>query len=499
MSKYILALDQGTTSSRAILFDIKGQMRGIAQKEITQFYPKPGWVEQNAEEIWESQWLVAKQVLSENHIDPAEILAIGITNQRETTIVWDKLTGKPIYNAIVWQDKRTTDICNKLKTDNLEPYVRENTGLVIDSYFSGTKLKWILNHIDGAQLKAEKGELAFGTVDSWIIWKLSNGKNHITDYTNASRTLLFNINQLTWDKKLMSHLGIPEAILPKIVPSSGVAAYTDREVFFGVALPIAGIAGDQQAALFGQAAFEPGTAKNTYGTGCFILQNTGTKKVDSKQGLITTLTCQTEPNRPQYALEGSVFVAGAAIKWLRDALHLIYNASETESISKDMANSEGVYVVPAFAGLGAPYWDMYARGAIFGLTFGTTDKHIVKATLESLAYQSKDVLEAMQKDADEPIKTLFVDGGAAANNYLMQFQADILNTNVYRPKNIESTALGAAYLAGLAVGFWNTKEEIIELKQIDHIFTPAMNNPKAIQLYEGWQRAVRCCLKWEKV
>lgn len=495
MNKYILALDQGTTSSRAILFNSKAQIKGIAQKEITQYYPNPGWVEQNPLEIWESQLSVAKQVISENQISPSQIIAIGITNQRETTIVWDKNTGTPIYNAIVWQDKRTTDICNSLKQQNIEPYIRENTGLLIDSYFSGTKLNWILSNVQEAQQKASTGKLAFGTVDTWLIWNLTNGQKHITDYTNASRTLLFNINSLTWDKNLLSALNIPETMLPDVVPSSGVVVHTSPEIFFGTSLPIAGIAGDQQAALFGQAAFEPGTAKNTYGTGCFILQNTGVKKVNSKQGLITTLTCQTEPNKPQYALEGSVFVAGAAIKWLRDALHLIYNAKETESISQGLAKNEGIYVVPAFAGLGAPYWDMFARGAIFGLTFGCTDKHIVKATLESLAYQSKDVLDAMQLDACEPIKTLFVDGGAAANNYLMQFQADILNSKVHRPINIESTALGAAYLAGLTTGFWKTKEEIIGLKQIDKVFEPAMDEEKAMELYKGWQKAVKRCLE----
>lgn len=497
MGNYILSLDQGTSSSRAIIFNKKGQIVASAQKEFLQYYPEPGWVEQNPEEIWHSQLEVAHEVIRKAGIPTPEIHAIGITNQRETTLVWDKNTGQPVYPAIVWQDKRTSVFCEELKKEGWSQYVLENTGLVIDSYFSATKIHWILNHVPGALKKAKKGDLLFGTVDTWLIWKLTKGAKHVTDFTNASRTLLFNIQSLEWDMELVTRMGIPDKILPEVVASSENIGLTHPEFFDGVGIPIAGIAGDQQAALFGQAGFEPGIAKNTYGTGCFILMNTGTQKVVSKHGLLTTLTCGTRRDYPRYALEGSVFIAGAAIKWLRDALHLIQKAGETQTISEKLKDTQGVYLVPAFTGLGAPYWDMTARGAIFGLSLGVTDKHIVKATLESLAYQSKDVLDVMEKDAGVQIKVLNVDGGASANDFLMQFQSNILHAQVDRPEIIETTALGAAFLAGLATGFWKNKEELHEIRKLNHSFKPNMDIETRNVLYEGWQKAVARTLKWE--
>ena len=498
MQKYILSLDQGTSSSRAILFDKSGNIKGVSQKEFTQYYPNPGWVEQDPIEIWESQLFVAKAVLSENGVKPEQIHAIGITNQRETTIVWNKSTGKPIYNAIVWQDKRTAHFCNKLKDKGLTDIITDKTGLIIDSYFSATKIHWILNNVDGARTMAQNGELLFGTIDTWIIWNLTNGKYHVTDYTNASRTLIFNIKTLEWDNELLHEFDIPKTMLPEVVESSKIVGLTHAPIFDGCEISIAGIAGDQQSALYGQASFEAGLAKNTYGTGCFILMNTGAKKVESIHGLLTTLTCNTKPNLPNYALEGSVFMAGAAIKWLRDALHLITDANESQEIAENTEDTEGVYVVPAFTGLGAPYWDMYARGGIMGLTLGVTDKHIVKATLESLAYQSKDVIAAMEKDFGYSIKKLNVDGGACANDYLMQFQSDLLDAEVIRPHIIETTALGVAFLAGLATNFWKSTDEIIKIREIERVFTPSVPVTISSKLYLGWQKAVSRILKWEE-
>ncbi len=495
MSKYILALDQGTTSSRAIIFDKKGNIKAVEQEEFQQIYPKPGWVEHNAVEIWQSQLKVAQNVLKNNNIKAGEVSAIGITNQRETTIIWNKVTGEPIHNAIVWQDRRTAGICDKLKSDGLENYVRKETGLVIDAYFSGTKINWLLDNVKGARKEAAKGNLLFGTVDSWLIWKLTGGKVHVTDYSNASRTMLYNIGDLKWDAKMLKTLDVPESILPEVKPSSEVYGETLPELF-GASIPIAGIAGDQQAALFGQACHSPGMAKNTYGTGCFMLMNTGTKPVVSKSGLLTTIAWGLN-GEVHYALEGSVFIAGAAIQWLRDGLKLVEEARDSEYFASKVEDTGGVYVVPAFAGLGAPHWDMYARGAILGLTRGTSISHIIRATLESLAYQTKDVLTAMEKDAKVPLKALRVDGGAAANNFLMQFQADILATDVERPKVIETTALGAAYLAGLATGFWKLKD-ISSAWQIDRAFNPAMDEKKRKKLYKGWLKAVERSKNWEE-
>ena len=493
--KYILSLDQGTSSSRSLLFNQKTEIISWEQTEFNQYYPKAGWVEHDPFEIWKSQINTAKNLLENNKINPKEIAAIGIANQRETTIIWDKITGEPIYRAIVWQDKRTADLCKDLKKKGWSDYIKENTGLVIDSYFSATKIHWILNIIPGAKEKAEKGELLAGTIDTWLVWKLSSGKLHITDLSNASRTMLFNIRTLEWDKKLLALFDIPACILPDVKMSSEVYGYTDKSIF-GEEIPIAGIAGDQQAALFGQACVSDGMAKNTYGTGCFMLMNTGSKFVESKSGLLTTIAWGIN-GEVKYALEGSVFIAGAAIKWLRDALKLIKNASDTEQIAIETDDTEEVYVVPAFSGLGAPYWDMYARGAILGLTQGVTDKHIVRSTLESLAYQTMDVLKAMEKDSGIELKALNVDGGASANNFLMQFQADLLNVEVNRPKNIETTALGAALLAGLAVDFW-TMDEIISQREIDKTFTPFMDKDKREKLYAGWQKAVEKAMNWQQ-
>lgn len=494
MAKYVLALDQGTTSSRAILFDKKGAIAGVSQKEFTQYFPKGGWVEHDPMEIWSSQLEVAQDVLKKNGVSAKDIAAIGITNQRETTVVWDRKTGKPVYNAIVWQDRRTASICDKLKADGLEKDIRNRTGLVVDAYFSGTKVKWILDNVKGTRKQAEKGELAFGTVDSWLIWNLTNGQTHVTDYSNASRTLMYNISELKWDKKLLKALDVPASVLPEVKDSSSVYGKTDKSLFGGE-IAIAGIAGDQQSALFGQACFEPGMAKNTYGTGCFMLMNTGENPVKSKQGLLTTIAWGLD-GKVEYALEGSVFIAGAAIQWLRDGLKMIDESPDSEYYAMKVEDTDGVYVVPAFAGLGAPYWDMYARGAMFGLTRGTTKQHIIRATLESLAYQTKDVLDAMQKDSKITLNALRVDGGACANDLLMQFQSDILQTDVQRPQVIETTALGAAYLAGIAVGFYQ-KDQISKNWAIDRTFKPSMSNSESKKLYKGWQKAVERTMKWE--
>lgn len=487
MKKYILALDQGTSSCRAIIFDKKFKMLGVEQEEFKQFYPKPGWVEQDPLEIWSVQLAVANTLLNKLNISADEIAGIGITNQRETTIIWDKKTGEPIYNAIVWQDKRTAQFCNELKKSDWKSYINKSTGLWIDSYFSATKINWILDSVKGAQQRAENGELLFGTIDSWLIWKLTDGKNHVTDYSNASRTMIYDIRNLCWDDKLLELFNIPPSILPTVIDSSGVAGYTDTKII-GAEIPIAGIAGDQQAALFGQLCFEPGTAKNTYGTGCFILMNTGKHVFHSNNGLISTIAWGID-GKINYALEGSVFIAGAAIKWLRDSLKIISNAAETEKIANSIESSDGVYFVPAFSGLGAPYWDMDARGAIVGLTQGSTYKHIVRATLEALAYQSKEMVDAMYEDSKIELEKLFVDGGACANDFLMQFQANILNKPVYRPQNIETTALGAAFLSAIAVNLISL-DEIKSIKEIDKIFEPGMTEDKRKQLYNGWKEAV---------
>jgi glycerol kinase len=490
--KYIIALDQGTTSSRSVLFDEIGLQIAIEQQEFEQVFPHSGWVEHNPQELLDSQLATFEKLIRNNNIHPKDIAGIGITNQRETTVVWNKSTGKAIYNAIVWQDKRTATICEELKAQGLEEYVRKNTGLVLDSYFSGTKIKWILDRVDGARALAKKEELLFGTIDTWLLWNLTDRKVHATDYSNASRTLLFNINSLEWDDVLLNALDIPKNMLPKVKQSSH---HFGDYIYENHSIPIAGIAGDQQAALFGQACFKKGDAKNTYGTGCFLLMNTGDTPQYSKNGLLTTIAWGID-NKVYYALEGSVFIAGAAIQWLRDGLQLIETAEESETIAMQLTEDSSVYVVPAFAGLGAPYWDMYARGAIFGLTRDTGKEHLVKATLESLAYQSKDLLVAMQEDSETEITTLKVDGGASANNFLMQFQADILNCFVERPENTESTALGAAYLAGIEVGLYqqsNLKNE----KEIQ-VFKPSMNSKKVEKLYKGWKKAIQRTMDWEK-
>ena len=495
MEKYILALDQGTTSSRAILFNQAGEIVGSAQQEFTQIFPQPGWVEHDANEIWDTQLIVAQQVLQKTGVAAAQVAAIGITNQRETTLIWDRATGKPIHHALVWQDRRTAAICDTLTAAGHTDYVRENTGLVIDAYFSGTKVKWLLDEIPGARDRAARGELCFGTIDSWLVYKLTGGQEHVTDYSNASRTLLYNIQRLDWDDNLLEVLDIPRAMLPEVKPSSGHFG-TTKASLLGAEIPITGIAGDQQAALFGQVCHQPGMAKNTYGTGCFLLLNTGTELVHSKSGLLTTIAwgIGTEVT---YALEGSVFIAGAAIQWLRDGLKLIEDAPDSEYYAMKNTSSEGVVVVPAFAGLGAPYWDMYARGAIFGLTRGTNKNHLIRATLESLAFQTKDVLDAMEKDAATPLKTLKVDGGASANNLLMQFQADMLNAPVERPSIIETTALGAAYLAGIAIGYWS-QEELAAKWHLDTAFYPKMPATQRHKLYANWQKAVKRTMGWEK-
>lgn len=494
--KYVLALDQGTTSSRAIVFAPDHSIVGTAQKEFRQIYPQAGWVEHDAMEIWGTQSGVAREVLETTGIRPEEIAAIGITNQRETTIVWDKTTGKPIHHAIVWQDRRTAAICDDLKAKKWEAYVAETTGLVIDAYFSGTKLKWLLDNVPGAREKAEQGQLLFGTIDTWLIWNLTRGQEHVTDYTNASRTMLFNINDLTWDEKLLAELNIPACMLPEVKSSSEFYGKTDPYTFGGASIPIAGVAGDQHAALFGQACFQPGMAKNTYGTGCFMLMNTGEKKVSSTSGLLTTIAWGID-GKVEYALEGSIFIAGAAIQWLRDGLKMIDSAAESELYASRVEDSDGVYVVPAFVGLGAPYWDMYAKGAIFGLTRGTSKEHVIRATLDSLAYQTKDVIGAMEKDSGIPVQALRVDGGAVTNRVLMQFQADILGVNVERSTVSETTALGAAFLAGIAVGLWE-KEELAQNTSLDAVFEPNMDEETRNRLYNGWKKAVHRSMAWDK-
>ncbi|HFT2186681.1 TPA: glycerol kinase GlpK [Bacillus cereus] len=489
MKKYILSLDQGTTSSRAILFNKKGEIVHSAQKEFTQHFPKPGWVEHNAQEIWGSILAVIATCLSEADVKPEQIAGIGITNQRETTVVWDKTTSKPIYNAIVWQSRQTAEICDELKEKGYSEMVREKTGLLIDAYFSGTKVKWILDNVEGAREKAENGDLLFGTIDSWLVWKLSGGKAHVTDYSNASRTLMFNIHDLQWDDELLEMLTVPKSMLPEVRPSSEIYGETIDYHFFGQNVPIAGVAGDQQAALFGQACFGEGMAKNTYGTGCFMLMNTGEKAVASEHGLLTTIAWGID-GKVNYALEGSIFVAGSAIQWLRDGMRMFKDASESEVYANRVESTDGVYVVPAFVGLGTPYWDSEVRGAMFGVTRGTTKEHFIRATLESLAYQTKDVLCAMEADSGIELKTLRVDGGAVKNNFLMKFQSDILDVPVERPVINETTALGAAYLAGLAVGYWKNQDEIKEQWHMDKRFEPTMEAKTSEELYARWKKAI---------
>lgn len=495
--KYILSLDQGTTSSRAIIFDHDGQILKVAQKEFKQIYPKAGWVEHDPMEIWGTQSGVAREVIETMGISPNEVAAIGITNQRETTVVWDKNTGRPVYNAIVWQCRRTASISDHLKARGLEEYIKENTGLVVDAYFSGTKIKWILDNVEGAREKAENGELLFGNIDTWLIWNLTRGKVHVTDYTNASRTMIFNIKELKWDEKLLKELDIPASMLPEVKQSSEIYGNTDPNTFGGAEIPIAGIAGDQQAALFGQACYNPGMAKNTYGTGCFMLMNTGEEMIQSKNGLLTTIAWGLD-GKVNYALEGSIFMGGASVQWLRDEMRLISDAADSEYFASKVDDSNGVYLVPAFVGLGAPYWDMYARGTIVGLTRGSNRNHVVRATLESIAYQTRDVLEAMQDDSGIDLKMLKVDGGAVANNFLMQFQSDILGVPVQRPMITETTALGAAYLAGLAVGFWKNKDEISKKWNIDKEFKNQMAEDKKEKLFAGWKKAVKRSMDWEE-
>lgn len=496
MAKYVMALDAGTTSNRCILFNEKGEMCSVAQKEFTQYFPKPGLVEHDANEIWSTQLGVAVEAMTKIGATAADIAAIGITNQRETTIVWDKETGDPVYHAIVWQCRRTSEYCDSLKEKGLTDSFREKTGLVIDAYFSGTKLKWILDHVEGAREKAEAGQLLFGTVETWLIWKLTKGKVHVTDYSNASRTMLFNIQELKWDQDILKELNIPECMLPEAKPSSCVYGEADSQ-FFGGPIPIGGAAGDQQAALFGQTCFTAGEAKNTYGTGCFLLMNTGETPVYSKNGLVTTIAWGLD-GKVNYALEGSIFVAGAAVQWLRDEMRLIDSSPDSEYMSKKVKDTNGCYVVPAFTGLGAPHWDQYARGTIVGLTRGVNKYHIIRATLESLAYQVNDVISAMQADSGITLSALKVDGGACANNFLMQFQADIIKAPVNRPMCVETTAMGAAYLAGLAVGYWENKEAVVKNWQIDQVFKPVMEEEKRASLIKGWNKAVKCSFHWSK-
>ncbi len=492
---YIMALDQGTTSSRCILFDHSGKICGMAQQEFEQHYPKSGWVEHDPKEIWSSQLSVAKAAMESAGADAADIKAVGITNQRETTVIWDRKTGEPIYNAIVWQCRRTADIINRMIDDGWSDRIRERTGLVPDAYFSASKIAWILDNVDGAREKAERGELAFGTVDTWLIWNLTKGKVHATDYTNASRTMLFDIHELKWNREIMDYLRIPESLLPEVKPSGFMYGYTDEGVLGG-SIPIAGVAGDQQAALFGQCCFSAGDVKNTYGTGSFILMNTGSEAVKSGHGLLTTIAAGCQSDKVEYALEGSVFVAGASVQWLRDSMHLISSASESQKSAESVSDTSGVYIVPAFTGLGAPYWNQDARGVVVGLTRGCTKDHFIRATLESIAYQTGDVIHAMEEDAGEKLKVLKVDGGASANDFLMQFQADIVGTKVCRPECIETTALGAAYLAGLTTGYWKDREEILAQRVSEYTFEPAMTEEKRIELLKGWKKAVKCALVW---
>lgn len=496
MGKYILALDQGTTSSRAILFNKEGEIVGTAQQEFEQFFPKPGWVEHDANEIWTSILACIASVLRKADVEPGEVAGIGITNQRETTVIWDKNTGKPIHHAIVWQSRQTEDICQELRDKGYNELFNSKTGLLLDPYFSGTKVKWILDHVEGAREKANNGELLFGTIDTWLVYKLSGGKVHVTDYSNASRTLMFNIYDLQWDDELLEILDIPKSMLPEVRQSSEVYAHTVDYHFFGYNVPIAGIAGDQQAALFGQACFEKGMAKNTYGTGCFMLMNTGSEGVKSEHGLLTTIAWGVD-GKVEYALEGSIFVAGSAIQWLRDGMRMIDSAKASEEYATKVESTEGVYMVPAFVGMGTPYWDSDARGAVFGLTRGTTKEHFIRATLESLAYQTRDVLDAMTADSGIDLKSLRVDGGAVQNDFLMQFQSDILGVPVDRPVVNETTALGAAFLAGLAVDFWSEKEEIAQQWRKDRTFTDNMAEEKRELLYNGWKKAVKATREYK--
>lgn len=496
MAEYIMALDAGTTSNRCILFNKKGEVCSMAQKEFTQYFPKPGWVEHDPEEIWTTQLEVAHQAMANIHATAADIAAIGITNQRETTVVWDKVSGEPVYHAIVWQCRRTADYCDSLKEKGLTERFREKTGLVIDAYFSATKIKWILEHVPDARKKVEEGRLLFGTVETWLIWKLTKGEVHVTDYSNASRTMLFNIHTLQWDAEILAEMNIPRTMLPAVMPSSCVYGEADAG-YFGAPIPIAGAAGDQQAALFGQTCFEPGDAKNTYGTGCFLLMNTGEKPVSSRNGLVTTIAWGLD-GKVNYALEGSIFVAGAAIQWLRDEMQLIDSSAISEYMAQKVPDTNGCYVVPAFTGLGAPYWDPYARGVVVGLTRGVNKNHVIRATLESLAYQVNDVLEIMKAEAKTELAGLKVDGGASANNFLMQRQADISAAPVYRPQCVETTAMGAAYLAGLACGYWKSKEEIRDNWEMDRIFTPGILESEREKLIKGWKKAVKYAQGWAK-
>lgn len=494
MEKYILALDQGTTSSRAIVFNKMGNIISVAQKEFTQYFPKPGWVEHDPDEIWSTQAGVATEAITKKGLDVKNIAAIGITNQRETVVVWDKKTGKPVYNAIVWQDKRTSQYCDELKKAGHTDLIREKTGLVIDSYFSGTKIKWILDNVDGARARAEAGELLAGTIDSWLIWNFTKGTNHVTDVSNASRTLLFNINTLEWDDELLELLTIPKSMLPKVKESSEVYGHT-QSVFYDSKIPIAGIAGDQQAALFGQMCTKPGMVKNTYGTGCFMLMNIGNKPIFSKNNLLTTIGWKIN-EKTQYALEGSIFIGGAVVQWLRDSLKIIRTSAEAETLANSVSSTEGVYFVPSFAGLGAPHWNQQAQGTIFGLTRGSTDAHIARAALESIAYQTMDILKAMEADSGISIKELRVDGGATVNNLLMQFQSDVLQTTTIRPKVVETTAMGAAFLAGLAVGYWDSPKEIEEIWQTDKRFEPTKENKEILESIKGWYKAINALEYW---
>lgn len=496
MGKYIMALDAGTTSNRCILFDEAGNICSMAQKEFRQFFPNPGWVEHDANEIWSTQLGVAVEAMNMIKAEAKDIAAIGITNQRETAIVWNKETGEPIYNAIVWQCRRTSDMADQLKAKGLEEVYRQKTGLIIDAYFSATKIKWILDNVEGARQLADEGKLLFGTVETWLIWKMTKGRVHVTDYSNASRTMLFNINTLEWDKEILEELDIPESMLPTAVPSSQIYGYADPS-FLGGEIPISGAAGDQQAALFGQTCFHEGEAKNTYGTGCFLLMNTGEKPVFSKNGLVTTIAWGLD-GKVTYALEGSIFVAGASIQWLRDGMRLIDSAADSEYMATKVKGTHGCYVVPAFTGLGAPHWDQYARGTIVGITRGTNKNHIIRATLESIALQVCDVIDAMKADAGIEVRALKVDGGASANNFLMQFQADMIDAPVNRPACVESTAIGAAYLAGLAVGYWKSKEEVMKNQQLDRVFTPTMDSEAREIKRKGWNKAVKYAYGWAK-
>ena len=496
MAKFVMALDAGTTSNRCILFNEKGEMCSVAQKEFTQYFPKPGWVEHDAIEIWLTQYAIAAEALAKLNVTAADIAAIGITNQRETTIVWDKNTGEPVYHAIVWQDRRTAEYCDSLVAKGLKESFRAKTGLVIDPYFSGTKIRWILENVEGARERAEKGELLFGTVESWLIWKLTGGKVHVTDYSNASRTMLYNIIDLKWDEEILKELNIPACMLPEVRPSSCVYGETTEDLFGG-SIPISGAAGDQQSALFGQTCFNPGEAKNTYGTGCFMLMNTGEKPVFSKNGLVTTIAWGLD-GKVEYALEGSIFVAGSAIQWLRDQLRLVDSAPDSEYFAKKVKDTNGCYVVPAFTGLGAPHWDPYARGAILGLTRGVNKYHVIRATLDSLCYQVNDVLQAMKADSGIELAALKVDGGASANDLLMQIQSDIIQAPVHRPVCVETTAMGAAYLAGLAVGYWTSKEDVIRNWSIDKVFNPEISEEDRNKRVAGWNKAVRCVYGWAK-